>query len=126
MKSKGEQMSKKHTRETNIPITDVTSVAIQDGPSFRNPLPNCKAMNELGITFLNTDNPEEREAIEKIFAGVLQDPNIDDCRKFVALAFLRRTNAIVTNNSKDIVAEFEEDPVNANVVTAVKERLAYF
>ncbi|HCC04875.1 TPA: hypothetical protein DEP58_01040 [Patescibacteria group bacterium] len=125
IKPKGEQMAKELTRETNIPIAKLIVMAIHGGIPG-NSFTNCRAMNELGIAFLSTDNPEEREVIEKTFVDVLQNPRFDDCMQFVALSFLKRTDAIVTDHTKDIIAEFEENPANVNVVTAVKERLAHF
>lgn len=118
-------VAKQLFRETNISVPNLTSIAINgDGPSLGNPIPNCRAMNELGITFLNTKDTEERQAIENTFAGILQNPDAGDNIKFVALAFLKRPDAIVTGISKDIVAEFENNTDNATVVNAVKERLA--
>ena len=113
-------MIKKLARETSISMTSVD----QDLSSEL--LPNSRSMNELGVTFLNTKNVGERQAIEKIFVGVLQNPDTDDSIKFIALAFLKHTDAIVLDSSKNIIVEFEKNPVNVNVVTAVKDCLAHF
>lgn len=118
-------MTRQLNRETSIPISDLTVIAKHGwGPGFGNPLPNCMAMNELGITFLNTKDAGERQEIEKTFATILQHHGAGDNIKFVALAFLKRPDATVTGISKDIVAEFESNTDNDTIVNAVKKRLA--
>ena len=102
-------MIKKLARETSISMTSVD----QDLSSGL--LPNSRSMNELGVTFLNTKNVGERQAIEKIFVGVLQNPDTDDSIKFIALAF--RPNRIKNRDLWDIAwLERQGVIVNANFI----------
>ena len=103
------------------------SLAFNNQPPFRIVFPNYyRILNELGITFLYTEQSDEQKDIENIFTAVLEVPDADDSIKFVALTFLKHPSAVVSSISKKCVAEFESNPDNVAIVNAVKKRSKYY
>ncbi len=84
---------------------------------------HCNVLQEIGVIFLTDTSDMERAIAEEFCVSILQGSEFPPSFKRIALYFLRHKKAAPHARSKRIIAAFEEDLQNREIVQGAKKRL---
>ena len=85
---------------------------------------HCNVLHEIGVIFLTDANDMERAIAEEFCVSILQGSEFPPSFKRIALCFLRHKKASPHARSKRIIAAFENDLKNREIVQEAKKCLA--
>lgn len=84
---------------------------------------DCSAMNDLGFIFLFEDDVDNHVRIEKYFSSILAERRRQNLA-FIALCFLKNKKVLLSSEVQMVIAEYEADSANLELVQVANQRLA--